>query len=363
MRHLRVPSTQTSHWIDLCKTNGWYETGYRVQRVEDHAAIPLNTNAPQADNSVWEEHIIIDLEVSEKKTRYYWEHISDEIRDKFADDFPQAFEVQGDLLLVKIPDDMIEVEHDIAQAMLEQFPSVRVVCHDAGVVGEFRVRNLRVLKSRRGNDSTQTKYREHGYEFNIDPAVAYFSGRLGTQRIRTFDAVSSMAQSKGRPLVIVDPYAGVGPSMALLYTDANLVSKAYVNDMNPDAIPLLEKNMEYFHSKRERNGSYAVECMDARKLMESKPEMIGTADVLLVNLPHESIDHLPDLLPLLSDGESLLCGWAIQEKQADIEHQLRTTIEAVDWTINEVHVEEIKGFSTAKAMFRYELVLSKKNKR
>ena len=47
---------------------------------------------------------------------------------------------------------MIEVEHEIARAMLEQFPSVRVVCHDDGVVGEFRVRNLRVLKARNDND-------------------------------------------------------------------------------------------------------------------------------------------------------------------------------------------------------------------
>ena len=363
MRHLRVPSAQTSHWIDLCKTNGWYETGYRVQRVGDNTAIPLNMNAPQADDSVWGENTMIDVDVTDKKARHYWEHISNETRTEFGDEFPQAFEIQGDVLLVKIPDEMAEVEHEIARAMLEQFPSVRVVCHDAGVVGEFRVRNLRVLKARNDNNSTQTRYREHGYEFNINPAVAYFSGRLGTQRMRTLDAVSSMSQSKGRPLVIVDPYAGVGPSMALLYTDADLVFKAYVNDMNPDAIPLLKQNMEYFHSKRKQDGTYVVDCVDARELMKSRPELIGTADVLLVNLPHEGIDHLPELLPLLLDEESLLCGWSIQEKQADIEHQLRAIIEGSDWRIAKVHVEEIKGFSTAKAMFRYELILSKRNKR
>ena len=306
---------------------------------------------------------MIELDVSEKKTRYYWERISDEIRSEFGDEFPQAFEIQGDVLLVKIPGEMIEVEYEIAQAMLEQFPSVRVVCHDDGVVGEFRVRNLRVLKARNDNNSTLTRYREHGHEFNIDPAVAYFSGRLGTQRMRTLDAVSTMSQSKGRPLVVADPYAGVGPSMALLYTDANLVSKAYVNDLNPDAIPLLKQNMEYFHSKRKHDGTYLVDCMDARELMKSRPELMGVVDVLLVNLPHESINHLPDLLPLLSEDESLVCGWSIQEKQADIEYQLREIIEGSDRTTIRIHVEEIKGFSTVRAMFRYELVLSNQNKR
>ena len=58
-----------------------------------------------------------------------------------------------------------------------------------------------------------------------------------------------------------------------------------------------------------------MDCIDARELMKSRPELIGTADVLLVNLPHESIDHLPDILPLLSGYESLVCGWSIQENK------------------------------------------------
>lgn len=363
MRHLRVPSAQTSHWIEVCKSNGWYETGHRVQRIGEETAIPLNNLAPTEIDPIWEAHPIIEIEASEKKNRYYWEHISDEIRHKFSDDFPQAFEVQGDVLLVKIPDEMTEAGQAIAQAMLEQFPSIRVVCHDAGVEGEFRVRNLRVLKARADNTSTQTRYREHGHEFNINPAVAYFSGRLGSQRMRTFDAVSSLSVTKGRPLVVVDPYAGVGPSMALLYTDATLVSKAYVNDMNQEAIPLLEQNMQYFESRRKKEGTYHIDCMDARKLVVERPEMLGCADVLLVNLPHDSIDHLPHILPLLSDGVSLLCGWSIQEKQTNVLSQLQSIFDASGRTVIDHQVEEVKGFSTAKAMFRYELILSNKNKR
>ena len=151
--------------------------------------------------------------------------------------------------------------------------------------------------------------------------------------------------------------------MALLYTEATLVSKAYVNDMNQEAIPLLEQNMQHFDSKRKQEGAYHIDCMDARKLVLSKPEMIGCADVLLVNLPHDSIDHLPHILSLLSDDVSLLCGWSIQEKQADVLNQLQSILNASGRTIIDHQVEEVKGFSTAKAMFRYELILSNKNKR
>ena len=363
MRHLRVPSAQTSYWIERCKSNGWYETGHRVQRVGDETAIPLKDAAPDETDSVWEGCFIVELDASEKKARYYWEHIPIDIREAFGDEFPQAFETQGDILLVKIPEEMSEIEDEIAQAMLQQFPSIRVVCHDDGVEGEFRVRNLRVLKARNDNSSTQTQYREHGHTFLIDPAVAYFSTRLGTQRMRTFETVSAFREEKERPLVIIDPYAGVGPSMALLYTEANLVSTAYVNDMNPEAISLLEQNMEHFHSRRKHEGTYIIECMDARKLADERPEMIGCADVLLVNLPHDSIAHLPNLFPLLSDETSLICGWSIQERNTDILSQLQSSVNAGDRTMLQHEIEEVKGFSTTKAMFRYEIVLSKKNKR
>ena len=93
------------------------------------------------------------------------------------------------------------------------------------------------------------------------------------------------------------------------------------------------------------------------------PKLQGCADVLLVNLPHDGIAHLTHLHPLLSHEISLICGWTIQEKQANIFGQLQTIIETTGRTMIEHHIEEVKGFSTAKAMFRYELVLSKENKR
>jgi len=334
-----------------------------VQRVGDETAIPLNDDAPDETDSVWEGFSIVELDASQKKARYYWEHIPIDIREVVGDEFPQAFETQGDILLVKIPEEMSEIEDEIAQAMLQQFPSIRVVCHDDGVEGEFRVRNLRVLEARSDDRSTQTHYREHGHEFLINPAVAYFSVRLGTQRMQTFESVSSFRKKKGRPLVIADPYAGVGPSMALLYTEADIVSKAYVNDMNPEATPLLKANMEQFHTKRKSNGMYIIDCKDARKLVEENPEMIGCADVLLVNLPHDGISHLPDLVAILSDEMTLVCGWTIQDRDADILNQLQTSLMQSSRVILENQIEEIKGFSTTKAMFRYELLLSKKNKR
>ena len=61
-------------------------------------------------------------------------------------------------------------------------PNVRIICHDEGVDGEFRIRNLRILGSREGSTTTQTRVKEHGHFIHVDPAKTYFSGRLSEQR-------------------------------------------------------------------------------------------------------------------------------------------------------------------------------------
>ena len=363
MRHLRVPRPQTTMWIEFCKAKGWYGSGYRVLSVDGDSAIPLNSAAPGSEDASWEGLSFVDLERSEKHTRHYWDHLSPELRHEAMEILPHSFEIQGDVLLVKVPESLFQHEKEIAEAMLKQFPNVRVVCHDEGVEGEFRIRNLRVLSSRNNDSTTETTYKEHGHEFQINPAEVYFSGRLSTQRKSTFEAVKSFKQTKGRPLVVCDPYAGVGPSLALLHSNAELVSASYVNDMNPSAKRLLAANMEKFHQMRKQGGEYFVDCMDARELVTARPQYAGCADVLLVNLPHDGIEHLPELLPLLKDEETLVCGWTIVDRETDVLSNLYTQVQDSKRSIQTYDIQEIKGFSTTKAMYRYELILSRPNNR
>ena len=217
-------------------------------------------------------------------------------------------------MLIKIPEEIANIEHELAQAMLKQYPNVRIICHDEGVDGEFRIRNLRFLASRDGSTTTQTRIKEHGHFIHVDPAKTYFSGRLSEQRMKTHKSILKFRDGFDRPLVVFDPYAGVGPSMAYLYTDSDLTGCVYVNDINPDTRELLEANMSVFDNKRSKKGSFVVETLDARQMVSHRPETRHMADVLLVNLPHDGIDHLPELLPLLSNERAMLCGWSIIEK-------------------------------------------------
>ena len=365
MRHLRVPSAKTAFWVERCKTNGWYELGSGVLPLGDERGIPLNNSAPQAGEVVWEGFLITNEVGTAKKTQHWTEHLPAELLTNESIQFPQSYEIQGDVLLIKIPEEIEPIENEIAQAMLKQYPNVRIVCHDEGVDGEFRIRRLRILSSKDGSTTTQTRVKEHGHFIHVDPAHTYFSGRLSEQRMLTHEAVLKFREGFDRPLVVFDPYAGVGPSMAYLYTDSNLTNRVYVNDMNPNTRILLENNMAVFDKKRSIEGTYVIDTMDARKIASSRPETRNDADVLLVNLPHDGTEHLPELLPLLSAKRAMLCGWSIIEKsQTDgFIKSLETILRKGGREIESHHLDTVKGFSAAKAMVRYECVLASETNR
>ena len=359
MRHLRVPSAKTAFWVERCKENNWYEIGSGVLPLGDQRGIPLNDSAPLIDDAVWNGFEITEEVGTLRKAQHWTEHLPAELLEKKTIQLPQSYEIQGDVLLIKIPEGIESFENEIAQAMLKQYPNVRIICHDEGVDGEFRIRNLRVLESRDGSTTTQTRVKEHGHIIHVDPARTYFSGRLSHQRKMTHQAILKFREGFDRPLVVFDPYAGVGPSMAYLYTDSELTDCVYVNDMNPDTRELLEMNMELFEKKRSKKGVYVVETIDARQMKTSRPETKNMADVLLVNLPHEGVQHLPELLPLLSKNRAMLCGWSIIENSQTEEFMtsLRTILVEGGRKIESSSMDTVKGFSATKSMVRYECVL------
>jgi tRNA G37 N-methylase Trm5 len=203
----------------------------------------------------------------------------------------------GDVIIVKLPESVQNHSTAIGEAMLKQNSNARVICADNGVKGEFRVRDLSVIASI-GSNGTLTKVRESGCEFWVDPGAAYYSPRLANERQATVNCAKDLTAKLGRKISVCDPYAGVGPALVPL-ANTEIIDKIFASDLNPNAADLLAKNLPSSWS----------ECRDARSLAGELPEC---CDLLLVNLPHDSIDHLPDLLGLLRKGhEVVIRGWAI----------------------------------------------------
>ncbi len=359
MRHLRVPSAETQDWLALCRSSNWLLTTTGVVRLEgDFRGIPLVEHAPAEADLCWNGHLHIEVEGKGKGPVHWTERLPEALQELPKDTWPSAYEIQGDVLIVKLEGPAAAHGEDIAQAMLEQLPNIRLICADEGVKGDFRVRDLNVLKSRDETEHTRTRVREHGHFVWVDPAKAYFSTRLSSEREKTLTSIRKLRADLGHPLVLADPYAGVGPAFPLLFAEPGLIDGCFAGDLNPDAVELLRMNVDYWQSKRSDGPLKRTEiiCADAL-LWSDNPNLREQADVLLVNLPHDSLDHLPSLLPLLRPGNLVMIrGWAIREREhlSEDTDALRQLLSDNGANEIEVDLSEIKGFSTSKCFVAFE---------
>ncbi|HUR69526.1 MAG TPA: class I SAM-dependent methyltransferase family protein [Candidatus Thermoplasmatota archaeon] len=194
---------------------------------------------------------------------------------------PSAFDVIGEVLLVKIPDALAPYEKEIAKALLDTTPRVRTVAHDEGVTGELRVRALRVLA---GDPDTRTEHVEHGVRIRVDPATCYFSPRLATERRRVAGLVAPGER-------VVDLMAGVAP-FALVVAKHSQAARVDAVDLNGAAVDFARENVKL--NKLETR--VFPEHADARAWAAAHP---GVADRVITNLPHGAHAFLEDALRVL----------------------------------------------------------------
>jgi tRNA G37 N-methylase Trm5 len=360
MRHLSVPSHETERWLALCRSNGWLSNTGVVALEEGLRAVPLNASAPEDTAAVWEGNPVVNVEPRSKGPAHWRERLPAELQTLPESVWPSAYEIQGDVLMVKVESPTAPHEKAMAQAMLDQLPNVRLVCADDGVEGAFRVRQLRPLLSRDGSDSARTQIKEHGVSMWVDPSKVYFSARLSTQRHQTLEALRRFRSVLNRPLVLADPYAGVGPSLPLLLAEPALLQGYLAGDLNPDAVDLLAMNIARWTAELDAFEPAVIVCDNALNWAE-RPDLVGKADVLLVNLPHDSLDHLPHLMPLFRKADrSLLRGWAIVERDTleACAAQIRDAVKRSNGRCEAVSVEEIKGFSSTRCFVVFQTTIA-----
>jgi tRNA G37 N-methylase Trm5 len=329
MRHLRVPRRETSLWRDKLASNGWLAEGHGIHKLEEYTGIPLSENAP----SQIDELDIVELEPLISGPKHWTERIKEEMPAALRNLLPMSHDQIGDVIIVKIPDELKPYSKTIGEAMIAHRPSARIACADNGVKGDFRVRDLTVLATKETN-STRTRVREHGNVFWTDPGLVYYSPRLANERLGNLECARTLSEKLGRKISVCDPYAGVGPALIPLTKLPGIVDEIYGCDLNPHAAELLELNLP------EQN----TRCADALTLSTELPEC---CDLLLVNLPHDCIQHIPYLLGLLKKGhEVVIRGWAIipSDSLEDAEAEIRNHL--VESEVISLEIESKKSYAS-----------------
>jgi tRNA (guanine37-N1)-methyltransferase len=195
---------------------------------------------------------------------------------------PSSYDVLGSIAIVKISDEVLPFAPQIGEAIIATQKAIRTVCLDVGVVDEFRTRGVKVVA---GEPSMETVHKEYGLTFKMDVTKVFFSPRLATER-------EIVAKQVADGETVIDMFAGVGP-FSILIAKTRSPKVVYSIDSNPDAIRYLEENLEV-------NDVPSVRPLlgDARERIRD----LEAADRIIMNLPHNAFNFLPDAVGSLKPG-------------------------------------------------------------
>ncbi|MDQ3872463.1 MAG: class I SAM-dependent methyltransferase family protein [Thermoproteota archaeon] len=198
-----------------------------------------------------------------------------------------AFDQIGDIVIIKIPDDLTPKKKLIADIVLANVKTAKAVfAQISPVKGDYRIRELEFVA---GENRTITEYREHGCRFRVDVARTYFSPRLSTERLR----IASMVREHE---TIVNMFAGVG-TYSIIMAKMNKSCRVYSIDSNNVAADLCQVNAR-LNKVEDRVISI---CGDAANVIKEK--LAGQADRVLMPLPERAKDFIdPAVLALNKKG-------------------------------------------------------------
>ena len=189
----------------------------------------------------------------------------------------KGVDIIGDIAIVKIPDEHRGKKHRIAESLLDFAPNLRVVLEQiAPVSSQFRTRKLEWLA---GEDRTETVHSEFGCRYRVNVETTYFSPRLGRERKRIADLVSTGE-------CVVNFFAGVG-SFSIMIARHSHPSRIYSLDINSAAVRYHDMN-NILNGVRDR---IDLICGDANRLVAAS--LVGRADRVLLPLPELAFESLP----------------------------------------------------------------------
>lgn len=143
---------------------------------------------------------------------------------------PRKWELLGDVLLMKIPDELKGFKEDIAGAYAKELQA-KTVLEDLGIEGQLREPQVEIL----WGSETETVHKENGVKFKLDCARVMFSSGNVDERIR-------MATISNPNEVVVDMFAGIG-FFSIPMAVHSKPQKIYSLELNPIAHLYLSENV------------------------------------------------------------------------------------------------------------------------
>jgi tRNA (guanine37-N1)-methyltransferase len=242
--------------------------------------------------------------------------------------YQPSFEIVGDIAIVEQED-----AGKVAEALMSSCKTLRsVITPISDVEGEFRTRRFRHVA---GEERTVTVHREHGLRYRVDLEGAYFTPRLGTERLR-------IAKQVVPGDFVLDMFAGVGPFALLL---ARRGARVVAIDKNPVAVKYLRDNAIL-------NG-IDLEILEGDAIDLAR-NYENTADHVIMNLPHTAHHFLIPAIQAAKNGG--VVHYYAMSQDDDLYKDLKL-IEAAAFQL-QVKIDALyKGVVRSYAPHRYNVVM------
>ncbi len=272
-RALLVPRARGEELRRALAAGGLLRTDLPILREGDSLALPLTEgrDPPAGLGEIVEREFAVRGPVAPADYRSLLDLPPDE-----AERLPRSFDVIGDVVLVRIPDDLASRAPEIGRALLEFVPGARIVGSDEGVHGPDRRRTIRRLA---GSGGWRTRHRENGIQIEVDVELAYFSPRLAREHARVAAAVLPGDR-------VYDLCCGVGPFALTIAKEARAIHVTAV-DSNPHALELLRRSLA------RAAFSVPVDVVEGR--VEEFARAAPPVERVILNLPLEGIKYLPSV--------------------------------------------------------------------
>ena len=255
--------------------------------------------------------------------RTYRDLFPEELKEKL----PRAFDVVGDICIIKMPEALLPIKKDVGMAILKAYRHIKVVCLDRGVKGEQRIRDLEWIT---GEKRTETEHRENGCRYRIDLSAVYFSPRLAGERAR----VSSLVNENE---VVLDMFCGAGP---FAIPAAKMAREVFAVDINERAVDFLKENM-----RLNRIMNIVPLCGDARDSFAGM-----RFDRVIMNLPHSSMSFLNVGLERCKEKATIHLYWMCEDPEAVEEEIARRAGRPVD-----IETIQLHGYSSKENLFCFDI--------
>jgi tRNA wybutosine-synthesizing protein 2 len=192
---------------------------------------------------------------------------------------PTKWELLGDVLIIKIPDALVEREKMLARAYANELNARVIIKENDKVQGEFRIPDMTIILG----EGPETVHKENGIFYELDASRILFSSGNVDERIR----MSQLGELTGE--VVVDMFCGIG-YFTLPIAKYCRPEKIYGCEKNPVSFGYLKKNID-------RNGVQDVVTPLLGDNREVSPT--GVADRVLMGYVGTTHEFLPRALEIL----------------------------------------------------------------